>query len=315
MKKIILSLIAVFFALSINAQNQFLNPSFENWTGAKPNNWNTLTAPMIGNLSDVSKSTEANLGNAAVKIGAKPLPASIASMLGIAQMTVPGLLTNADIDLTGLMSAMSSGNLEFSEQLILDFFSNGVVLTEKPESVNGYFSWNPINVEKEYFSIITFVISNASGTRELIGMGNYGGQPNSLKATYTSFESPIMYFNEQILPTELITLALTGSSDSNATSFGYLLLDDMSITSQIGIKEISKSNNNLLIYPNPTTNGEFKLNTKSKVEVSVYNQLGQEVIAPLTYTPNQSLKVKERGVYFVRIKDNNGFKTQKLIVK
>jgi hypothetical protein len=65
---------------------------------------------------------------------------------------------------------------------------------------------------------------------------------------------------------------------------------------------------------NPTS-GEFKLNVNSDVEVSVYNQLGQVIIPAREYAPNKTLSVKEKGIYFVRIKDSKGFKTQKLVVK
>jgi hypothetical protein len=35
----------------------------------------------------------------------------------------------------------------------------------------------------------------------------------------------------------------------------------------------------------------------------------------MIYNPNKTISVKEKGIYYVRIKDSNGTKTQKLIVK
>lgn len=312
MKKILLFLAVSFFALSINAQNVFQNPGFENWTETTPNNWNTLSIPVFGNLCDITSSTEFHSGNYAVSIGAQ----------SASGMIIPGFLTNSTIDMTSLMTIFANGiNIsDFSDpsdfSQLLNFFTDGVQLTQKPTSVNGYYSWNPIDNENEMFILYSIVISNVSGQREVIGGSVYPFTiPASSKATYNSFESPITYVDEESTPTELIFFAITTSLDTTATTFGHLLLDDLSISSTSGLSEISvKKDNSFIIYPNPSK-GEFKLNVKSQVEVSVYNQLGQVVVHPVIYTPNKSIKIGEKGIYFVRVKDNSGYKTQKLIVK
>lgn len=315
MKKILLFLVVSFFAFSMNAQNVFQNPGFENWTGAltlNPSNWNSLG--MLGvNLCNISRSTESHSGNYAVSVGAKQLPASVATMLGIPQTTVPGFLTNATIDMTALLNLFTSDSMNLGLEQVMTIFTDGAPLTQKPTSVNGYYSWNPIDEINESFLLYTFVVSNVSGTREVVGVSIYSPLIPA-KATYTSFESPITYINETSTPTELIFLVQTASLDTTATTFGNLLLDDLSIISESGLKEINNKDNSFVIYPNPTK-GEFKLNVKSKVEVSVYNQLGQVVISPMTYTPNQTIKVKQNGVYFVRVSDGRSNKTEKLIVK
>ena len=313
MKKILLFCAISFCAISMNAQNVFQNPGFENWTGAltlNPSNWNSLAVSGI-NLSDVGRSSESHSGNYAVSIGTK----------SFSGMMIPGFLTNATIDMTSLMNMFTNGidlsnfsdPSDFSQ--FLNFFTNGVQLIQKPTSVNGYYSWNPIDNVNEMFMLYSIVISNVSGQREVIGGSVYPLTiPASSKAIYTSFESPITYINEVRTPTELIFFAITTSLDTTATTFGKLLLDDLSITSESGLKEVNNKDNSFVIYPNPTK-GEFRLNVKSQVEVSVYNQLGQVVVNPMTYTPNQTIKIKKNGVYFVRVNDGNGYKTKKLIVK
>ncbi|MFA6200063.1 MAG: T9SS type A sorting domain-containing protein [Bacteroidales bacterium] len=313
MKKILLFLVISFFALSINAQNVFQNPGFENWTGTTPNNWNTLGVLGV-NLSNITSSSESHSGNYAVSIGAKQLSSTIATMLGISQLAVPGLLTNATIDMTSLLSLFTSDSMNLSNEQVMSIFTNGTILTERPTSVNGYFSWNPIDNINEIPSIMSFVVSEESGTREIVGVGIYSPSiPIDSKATYTSFECPIIYSNQNT-PTELIFIALTTSLDTAATTFGNLLLDDLSITTEAGLNEVPNNSNNSYIYPNPSR-GEFRLNVKSQVEVSVYNQLGQVVVPSMIYNPNKTIKIGEKGVYFVRVKDNNSYKTQKLIIK
>jgi len=310
MKKILFFLIVPFFALSINAQNVFQNPGFENWTGTTPNNWNSLSFLGV-NLSDITNSSESHSGNSAVSIGAT----------SFSGMIVPGFLTNSTIDMVSLMTLFTNGidlsnfsdPSDFSQ--FLNFFTDGVQLTQKPTSVNGYYSWNPVDTANEMFMLYSIVISNVSGQREVVGGSVYPLIiPASSKATYTSFESPITYINEESTPTELIFFAITTSLDTAATTFGNLLLDDLSITTEAGLNEVPNNSNNSYIYPNPSR-GEFKLNVKSQVEVSVYNQLGQVVVHPMTYNPNKTIKIGVKGVYFVRVKDSNGYKTQKLIVK
>ncbi|MFA6806087.1 MAG: T9SS type A sorting domain-containing protein [Bacteroidales bacterium] len=310
MKKILSILVLSLFALSINAQNAFLNAGFELWTGSVPTNWNTLSIPVIGSLSNISKSTDVHSGSFAVKISAKNL---IVPISGVS--TAPGLLTNGTLDVMGL-AQLDLDNIDITQ--ISTLITDGTTLTEKPLRVSGYYSWNPVSETNEQFLITTLVISDDSGTREVIGISNFTTSTDilgTLKATYSPFESEIVYLNPNATPTELIFLAITMNSDSTATSFGYLLLDDVVMATQIGIEEITKDTKNpITIYPNPT-NGEFRLNVKSKVEVSVYNQLGQVVIPEMNYTPNSKISIKDKGIYFVRIKDTKGTKTQKLIVK
>lgn len=307
MKKLFLFLVLSFFAISVIAQNVFQNPGFETWSSSLPNNWNTLSAPIIGNLSAITKTTDSHSGNFAVKIASKRMTVPIEGF-----SIAPGLLTNATINLMGLAQIPFADSIDLN--LLASVLTNGMQLTEKPTSVSGYYSWNPINSENESFQIVTLVVSDNSGTREVIGAG-FVGTSSPFKSTYVSFESEIMYLNPLAIPTELIFLALTNTTDSNATVFGNLLLDDVSLTTQVGIENITNNTKSpTIIFPNPT-NGDFKLNVKSKVEVSVYNQLGQVVISPMIYNPNKTISVKEKGIYYVRIKDSNGTKTQKLIVK
>lgn len=313
MKKITIFLLFI-WAFAANAQNDFQNPGFETWTGSTVKNWNTLSIMGVA-LSDVSKSSEAYSGNYAIKIAPKQLPPTIASLVGVEKMVVPGLLTNATIDMTAITNALSSGSLDFDNNTLISVFNNGVPLTKRSTSVNGYISWNPIDPIKEQFLLAAYVISNQTGTREVIGMGAYSMLPEA-KATYSPFTLSIIYQDEQKTPTELIFISLVTSIDSNANSFGYLLMDDVSITSEeIGLEEISNDTKKLpIIFPNPTS-GEFKINVSSDVEISVYNQLGKVIIPEIKYSPNKTLSIKEKGVYFVRIKDSKGVKTQKLIVK
>ena len=310
MKKILSFLVLSFFALSMNAQNAFVNGGFETWSGSLPTGWKTLSI-LGSNLSNISKSTESHSGSFAVKIASKKLPIPISGV-----STAPGFLTNGDVDVMGLAQLDLANPGDIISQLP-NLITNGTPLTEKPTTISGYYSWNPNNAVNEQFLLISLVVSNSSGTREVIGTGIFTNSEilGTTKATYTQFESEIIYMNPTATPTEFIFLALTMNSDSNATSFGNLLLDDVVMTTTIGLEKITGDTKTpLVIYPNPTT-GEFRLNVKSKVEVSVYNQLGQVVVAPMDYTPNSKVSVKDKGIYYVRIKDANSTKTQKLIVK
>ncbi|MCB0455607.1 MAG: T9SS type A sorting domain-containing protein, partial [Aequorivita sp.] len=68
------------------------------------------------------------------------------------------------------------------------------------------------------------------------------------------------------------------------------------------------------IYPNPT-NGLFTVNSASKIsKVTIYNNLGQLIF--ISEENNQvDISTISKGIYFVKIKDENGQTETKKVVK
>ena len=93
---------------------------------------------------------------------------------------------------------------------------------------------------------------------------------------------------------------------------GYvIILDDIQITSTIGINEVNSVN--AVIYPNPAQN-EVTVEGEGITKVQIFDVNGRNVM-----TSNHDGKIDisslSTGVYMVRIISNNGVTTQKLTVK
>lgn len=322
MKKTLLFIFVLGFAFSTFAQNSFQNAGFESWTGNSPTGWNTLGVSGL-TLSDISKVTTPHSGTYAIGVAAKPLSPTIATMISTllgtevpSGMVIPGLLTNSTIDLLGAFTLLGgSDTTEMDFNSLLAVFTDGTPVTTNPISIDGYYNWSPTDSINEYFSMVGLVVSNTSGTREVVGFGAFpmDFSKNNTKLVYNSFSIPILYLNPTASATEVIFLATTMNDDTTSNTFTKLYLDDLTITTGVGLSKIITGENSFAIYPNPS-NGEFSIGAND-AEVRVVNILGQEVIPSMKYFNDMTLKIEEKGVYFVSVKQGTKSSVEKLIIK
>src|SRR5574344_1073752 len=221
MKKVFFTLlIACFASFGLQAQVNFSNPGFELWSGVgsfqSPQNWNTIGYSGI-NLCTVTKSTDAHSGDYAIGVSPKQLSAIAASALGLPQMTIPGLITNAQINLSALMSLAStdSSDLNFDSMpamlnALTSVFTNGLAITQMPSSVNGYAKFSTTNSENEYALVAALAVNQTGDTRTVVGAG-YGQIAAS--TDWTEFSCPIYRFDFINQPSELIFIALCINDD------------------------------------------------------------------------------------------------------
>ncbi|RLD44115.1 MAG: hypothetical protein DRI86_08325, partial [Bacteroidetes bacterium] len=112
-----------------------------------------------------------------------------------------------------------------------------------------------------------------------------------------------------------VYVEVTENGCSSSDTLIITVLDDVSINNTI-------NNVNVSIYPNPS-NGQFTLAIKGlegNFDMTIINLSGQVVYSNnLTATINFSTKVNvrnlARGVYYVKLSNNDGVKTSKLIIK
>ncbi|MEE1097617.1 MAG: T9SS type A sorting domain-containing protein [Bacteroidales bacterium] len=316
MKKAMLFLCALVLGLSINAQ-QFTNSGFETWSGNSPQAWNTLGF-MGFNLCEVSKTTEAHNGNFAIKIAPAMLPDMLISALGMTEsFAVPGILTNATINVAYLMEMLSDTTSDLDimqEEMLTNLLTNGLQISSKPSEITGHYMFNQVEGSTDVFALIALVVSQTEEQRRIVGIGAFtpidfdmGGGFLKNTSSYESFSMPIEYMFD-IPATELIFLALV-ISDGMTSSFSNLYLDDLNVVYNSGLEALS-FDNDVVAYPNPTS-GEFKLKGAEGCKVRVCDVLGREVLNLDQYN-GQTVKIEQKGVYFLNI-DNR--ETQKLIVK
>lgn len=92
---------------------------------------------------------------------------------------------------------------------------------------------------------------------------------------------------------------------------------NQAITIQEGNGVLSVDNNEVIdfkVYPNPSITGIFKLNTSSKMNISIYNILGMHIFDKLILT-NDVLDLSKfpKGIYIIKVKNEAEIFSQKLI--
>ena len=297
MKRVSLFLIAAMAFCTTYAQ-QFTNGNFESWSGNSPQGWNSL-GYMGFNLCDISKSSDAHSGNAAVKIVPKPLPSIIASMVGVNMEAVIDLFTNNGDEDT-----------DFSPEVIMNLLHDGLRLNEQPSSISGYYKFNEMDTANDIFLLQALLFAGEGEERQIVGMGTFSEMPDLLKsADYLPFEIELINLTG-IPATELIFLALVGTDEENtAANMASLLLDDLTINYNTGLEKLDLTSQ-IAIYPNPCS-GDFRLNAPAGSSVRITDALGRSVKNIESYD-NGTISLENKGIYFVNI-DNK--QVGKLIVR
>jgi hypothetical protein len=96
---------------------------------------------------------------------------------------------------------------------------------------------------------------------------------------------------------------------------GSIYYDDMSVTSNLSVKQNSISGLN--VYPNPVVNGKLFITTDSNATKSIviFDVLGKQVLS--ANVNNQALNVSRlnQGVYIIKITEEGLTSTRKLVIK
>lgn len=310
MKRVSLFLVAAMAFCTTYAQ-QFTNGNFESWSGNSPQGWNSLGYRGF-NLCDISKSSDAHSGNAAVKIAPKPLPSIIASMVGV-DMVVPGFLTNATINMEAVINLFTNNGDEdtvFSPEVIMNLLHDGLRLNEQPSSISGYYKFNEMDTANDIFLLQALLVASEGDQKQIVGMSTFTSDPEMMKSEgYASFTMELVKLSETPA-TELIFIALVSGDENNITAdLSSLLLDDLTINYNTGLEKLDLTSQ-IAMYPNPCS-GDFRLNAPAGSSVRITDALGRSVKNIESYD-NGTISLENKGIYFVNI-DNK--QVGKLIVR
>lgn len=319
MKKILLIVAFVSLLVGVNAQNnniQFSNNGFEQWTSSQPTAWNTLGYSGF-NLCDIKQSTHSIEGNYSLEMSPKLLPTFIASLLEMEPIPIPGLITNGTINFSELLTIFGSlANMgeteEFDYMTILqslkNLLSNGLSLNELPESISGFYDFQPIG-EDELFVVLAFTTAKVADSSIVTGGGIY--YTSQATTGFESFSVPMHYLINNNNEAELYLITFIAELNDEATNYGKVNLDNLTINyGNVSINEVKGSEEEIFAYPNPTNN-EFYLNTKEVTEVNIFDIMGRKIMQIEHYQPYSSICLEKSGTYIVRV----GEKYFKLIVK
>ena len=83
----------------------------------------------------------------------------------------------------------------------------------------------------------------------------------------------------------------------------------------VGLDQITDIENNIIVYPNPT-DGILTIRSKTTIaQIEIYNQLGQLVFS-IANENEIDISTISQGLYFIKVKDENGnFGTKKVVKK
>ena len=85
----------------------------------------------------------------------------------------------------------------------------------------------------------------------------------------------------------------------------------------VGQNELISENNEILIYPNPTTNQLF-ISTKNEIainEINIYNQLGQKVLHSSYISDAIDVSMLNQGMYVIEVVYGKYLTREKLVIK
>ena len=111
------------------------------------------------------------------------------------------------------------------------------------------------------------------------------------------------YSNFAVLGETFVDFSVSGGDYS--TTIGFLYASDINT----GIDEIILNNEDINIFPNPTSNELFiEMQNRKDVNISIFNSIGQIVYKSKVETNRETINVTglQTGIYFVEIKDLDG---------
>jgi hypothetical protein len=335
MKKNLLTFLVAVLCFTANAQ-QLANAGFESWTGAKPNNWNTLVLnvpPLLNNVSigqnSIQKSTSHQGGEFSLQVSASqfnPTLAAFASLAGIPDSLlnspVPGLATNGTIDIMGLLTNIGSiltttgEGTEISPDALAglaNYITGGLTITStiKPSSVSGFAKANILNLG-DLAALSVIVLSNDGGTRHVIGAGAASFSASS--ASFTAFDAPIIYFEPTATAHELIVLC---SAISSTTAYSSVLFDDL-LVNYTPTATTSVHNNKVEIFCSNSKTINIKPDkTNEQYSVGIFDIAGKKIYNVQDVSGNTIINIPNlsKGIYFCKFSQNNECITRKIVIR
>lgn len=86
------------------------------------------------------------------------------------------------------------------------------------------------------------------------------------------------------------------------------------VATPVGIEELVE-NNNILLYPNPTSGiTNLNLDFGKDFTIEIFNSLGAKVLQENIISNSIDLSLLPEGIYYYRIKENNQIKTNNILV-
>ncbi len=330
MKKKLLFFAVFATAFGVKSQAQtFPNASFETWhsysvnTGIFPPNPIALTAPtgwcgvdsLVASVTPFAAAASVTLNpqqqlfqSALFHSGTSSAEVKSINM-GDSIGNVPGVLVNAkiDIDITAAATALTGGGT--LDLLSLLKYTGGTAVTAQVDTVTAWISLDSTTNLDEGIIVATTVKASGDSTIP-VGIGTVVVTRGS--AAFREIKIPLVYTNTTV-PEKLIVAFMSSNYNDTMHAGNSMKVDDVSYSykanSGTAIVQPLLSENNMLVYPNPTKNQiYFNLNASVKpadFNLSVYDVNGRlissEQLKQAVNTKNVSGWAK--GTYYYQLSD------------
>ena len=275
MKKYYIFLLTITFSVHFYAQ--IPNASFENWTGNYPDGWTSRLFGSPYNL--ISQNSTAHLGSYALK----------STHLNVASQTY-------------IYDGIYTGN-----QSTNFYVPNGNI---KPTMLLG---WYNLTNNADSFTVDIKFKNNGF----LIGAGTFATKANTVG--YSPFVVNINYTSSAVPDSFYIgiswnhcTIASNGTCNTSQT-WGDVIVDDLSFSTQLGVNELNNSINNIILFPNPSSLILTIQTEEDITSLAIYNTIGEVC----NYKPLDAKSIDisglSSGVYYLEVKTTKGLVHKKFV--
>ena len=344
MKRVLFVFGCLFAVLQLSAQQPNIsNPGFEQWTSSYPTGWTTSISgsitgvPFLGSypltFNFATKTTDAHLGNYALKLQAKSMDLSLfggpeITVPGIAQLGTAGSFSVSLSTIQQLMSIDSTTdfasllqNMDMDElSSLANIFSKGEPFNMVPTAMKVWVKYLPPVGEVD--TMLAMIGAYKEGETSMMLMGDMPESYGYFALTerledYTEITVPLEY-NEEDVNCDSLVIVFVSSSFMNANTSTELYIDDISFEfDYMSVESTERIKMNL--YPNPAVN-EITLSVENQLDmysVAVYDMNGKQLKRMEQLTGNTNIHVSDltTGTYFLKVQQAGNTTVRKFVVE
>jgi hypothetical protein len=347
-KKSMLTLASLAIIGSLSAQQQPLNPGFENWGNPSPG----VSSEPTGWYSNKSGSNTAQLGpQTCYKVTTNPHSGSFCVSVQTTSISIPFVGTeyiNGNVT-TAVVNAPSTskcdgylGTINYSSSSDL----RRQAFTGRPDSLVGWFKYTPAN-SNEQAKIRAILhtgdyndpenltalqaLQNGNNTCTSIGTSHpdlsankigdamYLSTPGVTTSTWTRFAVPFTYVNSNT--PAYIMINVTSSANQNTQVAGSILyLDDIAViyNASLGINEVNKNESLTAYCVDKTFRVDFLNRSENQSSLEIFDISGK-LVASQKITENGLTTIDmsgfNNGIYIYSLRGANYTKIGKFIIE
>ena len=208
------------------------------------------------------------------------------------------------------LGILFNGNVNVNNQT----YAPGIPFTQKITQFKFYYQYKPTGNDTAVCRVLLVNQRNpiAGGVfKTNVATGNSGWQQATINLTYIN----------SLTPDTLWVLMSSSSLDKNPKAGSILWVDDASVTLPTGINEVLNGEQDMEIFPNPST-GVFSIYSQilsnEEQYIEVYNILGAKVHSSAKSKLSAysiDLSQQPKGLYFVKVYKGGKSTTRKIIIQ